>query len=178
MKKLILILTIALVLPWKHSRAQDVLPHNEVNLNIANVFAVASVEVGYEYLFDYNQSIGVKLLFNDRRNYHSETRDSKFHTQSFRLNYTYYFGRESPASGFYVQPFVKYRTGNYKEPRKDNKTDMNAFMVGMGAGYEWNFSNNFVLGPFVNIARNFSSAVKHRFSAFDFNAGFNIGYRF
>ena len=55
---------------------------------------------------------------------------------------------------------------------------MNTFMVGLGAGYKWNFGNKFVLGPFVNIARNFSEEVKERFSAIEFNAGFNVGYRF
>ena len=55
---------------------------------------------------------------------------------------------------------------------------MNAFMVGLGAGYKWNFGDKFVLGPYVSIARNFSDEVKDRFSAIEFHGGFSVGYRF
>ena len=158
----------------------DILPRNEVNLNIANTIAIASVELGYEYYVGYNQSVGVKFLINDRRNYRAEKHGSKFNTNSAALYYNFYFNREKAGAGFYVQPFMKYRFGNFKE-KKDGrtvKTDMNAFMIGIGVGYKWNFSDSFVIGPFANIARNFSKEVQDRFSAFDFNAGLLIGYRF
>lgn len=164
----------------------DQLPHHEIHLNIANLLIVASVEAGYEYFFDFNQSVGAEFLIDDRPNYHSESHGRKFKTNSLRLDYTYYFGNYSPGSGVYIQPFAKYRFGDFEEREKDyfgdygekKKTDMDAFMIGIGLGYKWNFSNSFVLGPYVNFARNFSDEVKTRFSAFDYNAGFNIGYRF
>ncbi len=160
--------------------ATETFPRNEVNFNIANVIAIASVELGYERFFAYNQSAGVKILINDRMNYRSEDGSKEFKTRSFRLNYTYYFGGLRPGSGLYIQPFVKYRFGDFEEEIDHQivTTNMNAFMVGIGGGYQWNFSNSFTFGPFVNIARNFSSEVKDRFSQFDFNAGVNIGYRF
>lgn len=161
------------------------LPQHEINLNIVNTLAIASAEVGYEYFLGFHQSVGAKILINDRMGYRKEKRGKEFNTHSFRINYTYYFGDYNPGSGLYVQPFLKYRFGNFKEEGayassggNRIKTDMNALMVGVGLGYEWNFSNSFVMGPFINIARNFSDEVKERFSAIDYNAGFNIGYRF
>ncbi len=170
---------------WAQNRSANEYPHNEVNINIANTIAIASVEVGYEYFFDYNQSVGAKVLINDRINYHSENGSDKFNTNSFRVNYTYYFGEYNPGSGVYVQPFLKYRFGDFEEKvtllgstPMTQKTDMDSFIIGVGLGYEWNFSNSFVVGPFANFGRNFSDDVKDRFSAFEFNAGINIGYRF
>ncbi len=157
------------------------IPRHEINFNLANTLIIASAEAGYEYFIDYDQSIGVKILINDRRNFRHEKSKSKYKTNSFRLNYTYYFGQENPGSGVYVQPFVKYRMGDFKEKRgtfDEKKTNMDSFIVGIGVGYQWNFSNSFVMGPFANIGRNFSKEVKERFSVVEFNAGFNIGYRF
>lgn len=159
-------------------------PKNEINLNIANTIAIASVEVGYEYFLGFNQSIGAKMLINDRRNYHSEKGSKKFSTNSVKIDYNFYFSDYNPGAGVYVQPFMKYRFGDFKEKKTVNsteitqKTDMNTFMIGIGLGYKWNFSNSFVIGPFANIARNFSEEVQDRFSAIDFNAGLNVGYRF
>lgn len=156
------------------------IPRNEVNYNILNTLLVASVELGYEYFIGYDQSVGAKVSINDRPSYRNESHSKKFKTNSVSIDYTYYFGKENPGSEFYVQPFVKYRFGDFEEYRGEQrvKTDMNDFMVGFGAGYIWNFSNSFVIGPFVNVARGFSSDVKDRFSTMEFNAGVNLGYRF
>ncbi len=160
-------------------------PYNEVYWNIANTLAIASVEVGYSYFFEPNQSVGAKILVNDRINYHKEGKGSQFNTNSIQVNYTYFFGSYHPGSGVYLSPFLKYRFGNFKEKTTDasavlitKTTNMDALMLGIGLGYKWNFTNSFVAGPFVNVARNFSQSVKNRFSAIEINAGFNIGYRF
>ncbi len=168
-------------------KAQNLeIPHNEVNYNLLNTILFESVEVGYEYFIDYDQSVGAKVLINDRRNFKKESEGSKYKTNSFQLNYTYYFGTNNPGSGIYVQPFVKYRFGSYQEKISDPestfvervKTDMNAFIIGAGLGYEWNFSNSFVMGPYLNFGRNFSNEVKARFSAYEIYGGFLFGYRF
>ncbi|GAA4310916.1 hypothetical protein GCM10023115_33610 [Pontixanthobacter gangjinensis] len=160
---------------------------NEIKLNIANTIAIASVEFGYERFLDQHQSLEAVFLINDRMNYHSEKGSRKFDTNSFKLGYNYYFGDENPGSGLYINPFLKYRSGEFSEETPDvddpgfavpSITDMDSFLIGLGAGYKWNFNNTFVLGPFLNIGRNFSEEVKDRFSAIEFNAGFNIGYRF
>lgn len=155
-------------------------PRHEVNYNILNTLIVASAEVGYEYFFHFNQSVGAKVLINDRPSYRSSKGSRKFKTNSFRLNYTYYIGEEKPGSEFYFRPFLKYRFGEFEEKKDEvfKKTDMDAFIIGIGAGYVWNFTNNFMVAPFANIGRNFSGDVKDRFSALEFNAGVNIGYRF
>lgn len=151
-------------------------PRHEVNYNIANTLAVASVELGYEYFLQENQSVGIKFLINDRFNYKPENKGRKFDTHSVQLNYSYYFGSFNPGSEFFVQPLVKYRFGDYKEDGE--KMSMDAFIIGIGLGYVWNFSNNFIISPFANIGRNFNNKVKDRFNAIEFNAGLNIGYRF
>ncbi|MDT0685318.1 DUF3575 domain-containing protein [Autumnicola psychrophila] len=157
---------------------------NEIKLNIGNTIAIASVEVGYEFFLDYNQSIDAQILFNDRMNYHSEKNSRQFNTTSFMLGYNFYFGTESAGSGLYVNPFAKLRTGEFSEvvQVEDDDvrqvTDMDAFIIGIGGGYKWNFNDTFVLGPYANIGRNFSNEVKERFSALEFNAGFSVGYRF
>lgn len=163
-------------------------PNNEIKLNIAGVIAFASVEVGYEYLFDYNQSIDAEVLINDRINFYDETSTNKFNTNSVKLGYNFYFGTENPGSGLYFNPFVKYRFGDFEEVTRDNDffpplieevtTDMNTFIIGLGSGYKWNFSNSFIISVYGSIGRNFSDEVKERFQAIEFHAGAGIGYRF
>ncbi len=154
---------------------------NEIKLNIANTIAIASVEFGYERFIDDRQSIEGVILINDRISYHSEKGSREFNTNSFKLGYNYYFGDDYDASGLYINPFFKYRSGDFTEGVDGNElpaVDMNSLIIGIGSGYKWNFNDTFVLGPFINVGRNFSDEVKDRFSAVEFNAGFNIGYRF
>jgi len=185
MKKIFLCLILISAVNTGYSQTAE--KQNEIKLNIANVIAIASVEFGYERFLDYHQSIEGTILINDRINYHSESGSRDFQTNSFKLGYNYYFGEDYAASGLYVNPFLKYRSGEFSEEGSDVSepafvaatiTDMNSFIIGIGAGYKWNFNDTFVLGPFLNIGRNFSEEVKDRFSAIEFNAGFNIGYRF
>ncbi|MFV8225431.1 DUF3575 domain-containing protein [Christiangramia aquimixticola] len=175
MKKTILILL--LVASSTFGFAQMAQKQNEIKLNIANTIAIASVEFGYERFIDDHQSIEGSVLINDRINYHSESGSRKFDTNSFKIGYNYYFGEDYAASGLYVNPFFKYRSGEFKEDGVD-PVDMNTIIIGLGSGYKWNFNDTFVLGPFINVGRNFSEEVRDRFSAVEFNAGFNIGYRF
>ena len=185
MKKIIFTLIIITAVNIGYSQSGE--KNNEIKLNIANTIAIASVEFGYERFIDEHQSIEGVILINDRMNYHSESGSRKFDTNSFKVGYNYYFGEEYAASGLFINPFLKLRTGEFSEAAENNDdpafvgdtvTDMNSFIIGLGAGYKWNFNDTFVLGPFLNIGRNFSDEVRDRFSAIEFNAGFNIGYRF
>jgi len=180
MKKILFSLILMAVAHTGYSQTAD--KQNEVKLNIANTIAIASVEFGYERFLDYHQSIEGVILINDRINYHSESGSRDFQTTSFKLGYNYYFGEDYPASGLYVNPFLKYRSGEFEQNISDVEgvsiTDMNSFIIGIGSGFKWNFNDTFVLGPFINVGRNFSDEVKDRFSAIEFNAGFNVGYRF
>ncbi len=177
MKKFIL--PILCLLVFKISSAQEY-PNNEIKFNIANVIAIASVEIGYEHLFDYSQSIDFEILINDRINFHSEQGSRQFNTNSAKLGYNYYFGTENPGSGLYLNPFVKYRFGDFEEEINSVNltTDMNTFIVGLGGGYKWNFSNSFVIALYGSVGRNFSDEVKERFAAIEFHGGLGIGYRF
>ncbi len=163
---------------------------NEVKVNVLNTLVMASVELGYEHFIDHNQSIGANFNINDRFSYHAEknSRNQKFKTNSILVNYNYYFGGKTDAngSGYVVSPFMKYRFGNFEEDKFNDATqqvqlskiDMDSFIFGVGVGYKWALGDSFTINPFVDIARNFSSEVNDRFSAIEFNAGVNIGYRF
>lgn len=151
---------------------------SEVKFNIANVIAIASVEVGYEYFLDDNQSVGLEVHINDRFSYIEETSNKKFNTNSVLLNYNYYFSPNEKAS-FYVYPFVKYRFGDHEDNRQGKMdTDMNSFIMGFGVGYKWAWNDKFAIAPYVSIARNFSDEVNDRFMAIKPNAGVSVGYRF
>jgi hypothetical protein len=166
-------------------------PKNELKYNIANTLAIASVEVGYERLVTYDGGIELELHFNDRINYHSEEGSREFKTHSVKLGYNYYFGTNNPGSGFFINPFVKYRFGDFEETTTPELgttndtppnevvvvTDMSGFIVGIGAGYKWNFSNSFVVSLYGNIGRNFNEQVQERFTTIEFYGGLGIGYR-
>lgn len=154
------------------------LQRSEVKWNIANTILYASVEVGYEYFLDSNQSIGAELLINDVYNFNIGRQAKDFNTNSFQLSYNYYTGSEN-GSGFVISPLVKFRSGDYQKSAIDPVIDMDSFILGIGGGYKWNFSNKFVFGPYFSIARNFNEEVNDEFNTpIEFSAGFGVGYRF
>lgn len=150
---------------------------SEVKLNMLNTILRASVEVGYEYFTTPNSSIGIEALINDRFSYYPEDKNEEFNTNSVQLAYHFYF---SEGSKTYIFPFVKYRFGDYEEVVDGTllKTDMDSFILGLGAGYKWVWNGQFAFGPYANIARNFSEEVNERFAAVEINAGISVGYRF
>ncbi len=157
--------------------AQD--RQHQVNLIILNAIWLASVEVGYEHFIAENQSIEGELFFNDRFSVIPKG-GGKYNATSVKLGYNYYF-EEDGGTGLYVNPFVKQRFGNYKYPdTKTNPTRLDSFILGIGAGYQWNLDNTFVIAPYANIARNFGKGVNEdkRFWAIEPNFGIKIGYRF
>lgn len=152
---------------------------HEIKWNIASTIFLGSVEFGYEYLIDGNQSVGVEILINDSYNFGIGREAKDFDTNSFLINYNYYLGAEKNNSGIIISPMIKFRTGTYQKSELDPEIDMDSFILGIGGGYKWNYSNKFVFGPFATIGRNFSSEVNDEFNtAIEFNAGFSVGYRF
>lgn len=149
---------------------------SEVKFNVLNTIAIASVEVGYEYFLDDNQSIGAEVHINDRFSYADEHDNKKFNTNSVLLNYNYYFNPENTGS-FYAYPFLKYRFGDHEDLAKGD-TDMDSFILGLGVGYKWAWNDKFAIGPYASVARNFNEDVSERFSAIEANAGISVGYRF
>lgn len=155
------------------------IPKNEVKWNIGNTIAFGSIELGYEYFMDGNQSVGAEILINDSYNYAISRQYKDFDTHSFQLTYNYYTGSENNNSGLVLSPLLKYRFGTYQENEAAPKINMNSLILGIGVGYKWNFNDKFVFGPYLNIGRNFSEKVNDEFSiAVEFNAGIGIGYRF
>ena len=182
MKKMILSIAIALVSFGAFAQTYK----NEVKLNILNVIVRPSIELGYEYYLDDNQSVEGELMFLDKFSYWPKG-DGKFSATSFKVGYNYYFD-SSDAVGFYINPFLKTRFGKYTEEKTkeennikstyEEETNMAAFIIGVGVGYTWVFNSKFVVAPYANIGRNFSGPVNERFWAVEPNAGVRLGFRF
>ena len=149
--------------------AQDDFPKHEVNLNILNVIWLSSVELGYEHYIAFNQSIEGEIFINDRFSFFSRKDGEK---------YNYYFDLDGN-SGPYINPFIKQRFGNFKY-EDGTKTSLNSFILGIGAGYQWNYNDTFIIAPYANIARNFGKGVNDdgKFWAIEPNLGIKIGYKF
>ena len=75
---------------------------NEAKLNILNVIAVPSIELGYEYYLDDNQSVDGEIFFIDRFSYFPKD-GGKFNATSFKVGYNYYFD-STDAVGIYLNP--------------------------------------------------------------------------
>lgn len=164
---------------------------NEVELNIFNTIVNQSVEIGYEHFIDQDQSIGADLLINDRFSYYGQNKKEgkfkQFNSNAIAVNYSFYFGGKEGehASGFYAQPFLKYRFGDYEHDveiaqgvYQRQTVDMNSLIIGVGGGYKLVKNDAFTVAPFVNIGRNFKQEVADEFMGVELNAGINIGYRF
>lgn len=180
MKKIIFFLLFS---TFVHAQLSD-FPKHEIKLNILNTLAIASVEIGYEHFIAEQQSIEAEFLINDRFSYHTEKGSREFKTNSFKIGYNYYFDSSKNGAGIYVNPFAKYRFGDFEQIVQidgvdlNTKLDMSSFIIGIGGGYKINAGDKFTFAPFVNIARNFNSDVEERFFAIEVNAGINIGFRF
>ena len=174
MKKMFLSIAMALVSLGAFAQTYK----NEVKLNILNVIVRPSIELGYEYYLDDNQSVDAELMLLDRFSYWSKN-GGKFSATSFKVGYNYYFA-SSDAVGFYINPFLKTRFGKFTEEKDgvDVETKLNAFIIGVGVGYTWVFNSKFVVAPYANIGRNFSKPVNERFWAVEPNAGVRLGFRF
>jgi hypothetical protein len=158
------------------------IPANEVKINIMNTILLGSLEFGFEHFLDQNQSIGAEIHVFDRFAYVSDQPDGRsFGATSYLLGFNYYFVSPGQPSGFFVNPFVKYRRGVFTEPGEDDQfveTDLDTFIIGIGGGYKWVHNERFALGPFVNIGRGFNENVSRRFAPVEFKAGISLGFRF
>lgn len=181
MKKLLLVLMFFGLFWQAKAQSDEEYNKSEIKLNILNTIVQGSVEIGYEYFVEKNQSIGVEYLINDRFGYNSENDSKEYNTNSLLFSYNFYFLNDYSDGSLYVYPFFKYRFGDFQEVGDNNElmeTDMNSAMLGIGAGYKFVQGDKFAIAPYVNIARGFSDEVKDRFSAVEINAGVSIGYRF
>lgn len=177
MKKTILSLMLLGGVFMAKAQSGDYSQH-EIKVNILNVIALGSVELGYEYYLDERQSVGLDLLINDTYNMSIGRQVEDFNTNSMQLSYNYNISKRGDGSGFIISPLLKFRFGDYQETSSDPKIDMDSFIIGIGAGYKWNFNNRFVIGPYANIGRNFSEEVTEEFTKIEFSAGFNLGFKF
>ena len=169
-----------------HATAQGIsdlpFPANEVKFNIMNTIVLGSVELGYEHFIDNTQSIGAEVHLFDRFAYVSDKGTGRaFDATSYVLGFNYYFLTPDRPSGFYINPFIKYRSGTFSETDTANdvvETDLHAVIIGMGGGYKWVHNKKFALGPFFNVGRGFNGEAAERFTPVEFKAGFSIGFRF
>ena len=171
MKKMFLSIAMALVSLGAFAQTYK----NEVKLNILNVIVRPSIELGYEYYLDDNQSVDAELMLLDRFSYWPK-KGGKFSATSFKVGYNYYFD-SSDAVGFYINPFLKTRFGKYTKDGEEDK-NLNSFIIGVGVGYTWVFNSKFVVAPYANIARGFNNEVNKEYLAVEPNAGVRLGFRF
>ncbi|WP_057939297.1 DUF3575 domain-containing protein [Algoriphagus resistens] len=156
---------------------------NEVKLNFLNLIWLGSVEIGYERYLSQDHSLDFQLMINDRFGFNNQKNGKKYKTNSIQTAMNFYFGNGENGR-IYIYPFAKIRFGDFEEPSDNltstgiDTTDMTAFIFGAGVGYKWEISDNFAFGPYLSIARNFSSEVSDRFSDVELNGGFSLGYRF
>ncbi|UZD24629.1 DUF3575 domain-containing protein [Algoriphagus halophytocola] len=152
---------------------------NEVHVNFVTLIWFGSLEVGYERYLSNDHSLEFKGFINDRFGFNNERNGKKYKTNSVQASMNFYFGDDGKGR-FFLYPLAKFRFGDFEEEEGGEvvTTDMSAFILGAGAGYKWELSENFSFGPFASISRNFSDDVSDRFSGIEFNAGFNLGYRF
>jgi len=187
------IFTIGLLLVvFSSSFAQDVISSsssnnyagefsNEIKVNFLNLILFGTLEVGYERYLSDDHSIEFKGFINDRFSFNSEGKGKKYKTNSVQASMNFYFGK-NPNGRFFLFPLAKVRFGDFEEPSNDGSgfktTNMTAFILGVGGGFKWELSKNFGFGPYLGVGRNFSEDVAERFTGIEFNAGFNLGYRF
>ncbi len=152
---------------------------NEVKVNFLNLIVLGSIEVGYERFLSNDHSLDFQLHINDRFGYNSQNDGKNYKTNSIQASMNFYFGNEINGR-FILFPLAKLRFGDFEEVVDGSvvTTNMNAFMLGVGGGYKWEFSNSFAFGPYISVARGFSDEVADRFTRVELNGGFSIGYRF
>ena len=153
---------------------------NEIHVTFLNLIWFGSLEVGFERYLSDDHSLEFKGFINDRFGVNNEKNGKKYKTNSVQASMNFYFG-DGDNGRFFLFPLAKLRFGDFEEPADGGgvqTTDMTAFILGAGAGYKWELSKNFAFGPFASVGRNFSDDVSDRFSGIEFNAGFNLGYRF
>ncbi|WP_373400094.1 DUF3575 domain-containing protein [Algoriphagus halophilus] len=154
--------------------------NNEIKVNFLTLIMFGSFEVAYERYLSEDHSLEFKGFINDRFGFNNEKKGKKYKTNSVQAAMNFYLN--SNGSGrFYLFPLAKIRFGDFEEPSESggiDTTDMTAFILGAGAGYKWEVSEHFAFGPYASIGRNFSDDVVDRFTGIEFNAGFNLGYRF
>tara|TARA_R110002020_G_scaffold420040_1_gene629183 strand:- start:746 stop:1357 length:612 start_codon:yes stop_codon:yes gene_type:complete len=152
---------------------------NEIHVNFLNLIWFGSLEAGYERYLTDDSSLEFKAFINDRFGVNNEKNGKKYKTNSLQASMNFYFGNGGNGR-FFLFPLAKLRFGDFEETKGNDvvTTDMTAFILGAGAGYKWELSQNFAFGPFASVGRNFSDDVTDRFSGIEFNAGFNLGYRF
>ncbi|TDK44797.1 DUF3575 domain-containing protein [Algoriphagus formosus] len=152
---------------------------NEIKLNFANLIALGSIEIGYEKFLSDDTALDFQLHINDRFGYNSQANGKNYKTNAVQAAMNFYFGT-NPNGRFFLYPLAKIRFGEFEEPVDGGiaTTNMNAFMIGVGAGFKWELSESFAFGPYVSIARGFSNEVADRFTRIELNGGFSLGYRF
>jgi hypothetical protein len=178
MKKLLFAFTILAFLSSVANAQSLEDPKGEIRLNFLNTILLGSVELGYDFFVGQDQSVGVELHLNDRFGYSSSRGDRSFSATSVLVSYNFFFAGDENGK-MYISPYFKYRFGDFTDV-VDNITEvtnLNSGYLGLIGGYRWNY-NNFAFGPFAGIGRGFSEPVNDKFSAVEFKAGFNVGYRF
>lgn len=184
MKKVILILTAVLVIPFL-GKAQ----HLELKTNpIGAIFG--QIPLSVEYVMNDNIGIEATMAYSYQK---GDVFDGTSSASGFVVSglFKYYFGPEDGGDKFYAFPYVRYANRKWTFDDGTTGSDVTAtytaFGVGFGAGYKWVAESGLLFDIGAGIGKNFGGEFTYddpdytgSAEPFPINGIFriSIGYRF
>jgi len=172
MKKLGVLLLCLYSIQTSAQAYRDFENNHEIKLNIGLFLATTTIETSYEYFFTEDTSIGGTLYFDGK---------ATDYNGNFGIgpNLRAYFGYV-PRSGFFVEAFGLYYTGEEEEPETNfGNRDLkySTTSIGLGLGHKWvTSSERFSLEATAGLGRNINPEDFQ--SLFMYRLGLSIGFRF
>ncbi|GLB50780.1 hypothetical protein Y10_31480 [Neptunitalea sp. Y10] len=169
---------------------------NEVSVNLLDLVAAGTLDVGYERFLGGNQSLSLDVSFFDTFGYYDVGYIDKSTGVSARLAYNLYFSKRKEYGGFYFYPMVKYRTGKVSTSEDyydvqyvgndviseqydfKQKYSIEGFAAGFGVGNKWVLKDKFTLDITANLSRTLGSFDSYYIDSVEFRAGVSFAYRF
>lgn len=161
---------------------------NEFSLNVLDIFAFGSLNIGYEYILSDHSSFSAEMfnkLFNKSEGEKGDL--SKVYSKDFALTtkFKYFFNENVNSWGYYAKAFVTFSHGfhetgdEYTDPETGSTTEIKAEFTdlapGLGAGAKFITKQ----GYFVDLGVGFGKNMFHRYSPdFVVISNINLGYRF
>lgn len=145
---------------------------HELKAGAVKLLAGTIFETTYEYIHSKNFTYGGSILVNlDKKNDYPEdfsiTPFARFYFQETR---------EYGASGFFVEGFGKYVTGNYSYDDYAPKEKFTAGALGLSLGKKWINSSGFIFELLFGVGRTIGGGISTPDAVF--RGDLNIGYRF
>lgn len=186
MKKIILAITLLITFNTFAQDAPKVVKQNEITSNLFDLVISGSFNVGYERLYEGNQSLKIDATFFDTYGYIDAGYIEKSNAISLKAAYLIYFSKTKDHYGFLFYPQLKLRTGEVTTDfyyggngmDDDFSYDVGGFSAGFGIGHKWIFNDKFTLTINGEIARNLGNFDSDYLGEVEGRFGVNFGVRF